>query len=96
MLKPVASFVIVLASAGTALPCTDIIVTKGASTDGSVMVTYSVDVLFTKYNDSYVKDPSGRPQEVGYPEAWLREVARSRHDRLELESKGAIASPSAY
>ena len=30
-------------SAGTALPCTNLIVTKGASTDGSIMVTYSAD-----------------------------------------------------
>src|SRR5574344_1460789 len=30
-------------SAGTALPCTNLIVTKGASKDGSVIVSYSAD-----------------------------------------------------
>lgn len=39
--------------------------------------------LLTKYNDGYVKDENGRPQEKGYPETWLREVSRSRpHLRL--------------
>ena len=33
----------VLVSAGTVWPCTNLIVTKGASKDGSVMVTYSAD-----------------------------------------------------
>ena len=30
--------------------------------------------LLTTYNDGYVKDENGRPQETGYPESWLREV----------------------
>jgi dipeptidase len=34
--------------------------------------------LLTKYNDGYVKDEDGRPQEVGYPESWLRRVLRER------------------
>jgi len=41
------------------------------------------ECLLTKYNDGYVKDENGRPQEKGYPETCLREVSRSRpHLRL--------------
>lgn len=38
--------------------------------------------LITKYNDGYVKDENGRPQEEGYPEQWLREVVKSRPDQF--------------
>jgi dipeptidase len=41
--------------------------------------------LITKYNDGYVKDEDGQPQERGYPEAWLREVLRAHPDRFRLE-----------
>lgn len=37
------SLLAVLVSAGTVWPCTNLIVTKGASKDGSIMVTYSAD-----------------------------------------------------
>jgi dipeptidase len=40
--------------------------------------------LITKYNDGYVKDEEGRPQEVGYPEEWLREVLRARPEAFKL------------
>jgi dipeptidase len=40
--------------------------------------------LITKYNDGYVKDDSGRPQEKGYPEEWLRQVVKSRPDQFRL------------
>jgi dipeptidase len=40
--------------------------------------------LITKYNDGYVKDEDGEPQEQGYPEAWLREVLRARPDQFHL------------
>ena len=36
------------------------------------------EYLITKYNDGYVKDEKGEPQEKGYPEAWLRKVTESR------------------
>ncbi|MEW5702115.1 MAG: C69 family dipeptidase [Candidatus Zixiibacteriota bacterium] len=36
------------------------------------------EFLICKYNDGYVKDSSGRPQEVGYPQDWLRDVVRLR------------------
>jgi len=43
--------------------------------------------LITKYNDGYVKDENGRPQEKGYPETWLREVLKSRPDQFLLKPK---------
>ncbi len=44
--------------------------------------------LITKYNDGYVKDQDGRPQEQGYPEEWLREVVKSRPEQFLLPEKG--------
>ena len=41
--KFVLSLAALFLSAGTLLPCTNLIVTKGASKDGSVMVSYSAD-----------------------------------------------------
>lgn len=38
--------------------------------------------LITKYNDGYVKDSTGRPQDKGYPESWLREVLRARPEQF--------------
>jgi len=43
--------------------------------------------LLTKYNDGYVKDEDGRPQEKGYPESWLREVLKSRPNQFRLKQK---------
>jgi dipeptidase len=43
--------------------------------------------LITKYNDGYVKDKNGRPQESGYPESWLRQVVKSRPDQFLLPVK---------
>jgi len=40
--------------------------------------------LMVKYNDGYVKDDSGRPQETGYPDRWLREVRGADPDRYRL------------
>ncbi len=54
------------------------------------------EALFTKYNDGYVKDDAGQPRELGYPEAWLREVAKERADRLKLPPEGAVKSPTSY
>ncbi|UCF04755.1 MAG: C69 family dipeptidase [bacterium] len=42
------------------------------------------EALITKYNDGYVKDEKGHPQEVGYPESWLREVQRARPEQYKL------------
>ncbi len=43
------------------------------------------EYLITRYNDGYVQDENGRPQEVGYPESWLREVLKSRPGRFDLK-----------
>lgn len=48
--------------------------------------------LITRYNDGYVKDEKGRPQDVGYPEEWLREVVRSRGDHFRLKPGDAASS----
>ena len=43
--------------------------------------------LIAKYNDGYVQDEEGEPQEKGYPETWLREVLKSRPDQFRLKPK---------
>lgn len=43
--------------------------------------------LLTKYNDGYVKDEKGSPQEVGYPETWLRKVLSARPQQFRLKEK---------
>lgn len=43
------------------------------------------EALLAKYNDGYVQDENGHPQEKGYPEGWLREVLRARPGRFELK-----------
>ena len=45
--------------------------------------------LVQKYNDGYVQDERGRPQEQGYSEAWLRRVLESRPDQFRLPEKPA-------
>ncbi|UCE62057.1 MAG: C69 family dipeptidase [Phycisphaerales bacterium] len=41
--------------------------------------------LLTKYNDGFVKNEEGRPQEVGYPETWLRSLLSQHPDRFHVE-----------
>lgn len=48
--------------------------------------------LITKYNDGYIQDEEGKPQEKGYPENWLREVLKSRPDQFRLKPKKADVS----
>ncbi len=48
---------------------------------GQLMVSRWRDLgehLISKYNDGYVKDEDGKPQEKGYPQAWLKEVTHAR------------------
>jgi dipeptidase len=53
--------------------------------------------LLTKYNDGYVKDADGRPQETGYPESWLRAVLRERPDQFRLPDQDAdVTEPADY
>jgi dipeptidase len=46
--------------------------------------------LITRYNDGYIQDEQGEPQNAGYPESWLREVIRARPD--DLRAPGARAT----
>lgn len=52
--------------------------------------------LLTKYNDGYVKDADGRPQEAGYPDEWLREVIRRRPQQFRLPDRATAAEPVDY
>ncbi len=47
------------------------------------------ELLLTKYNDGYVQDEQGAPQEQGYTEDWLRRVAGERAANLRLPEKPA-------
>ncbi|RPJ40308.1 MAG: hypothetical protein EHM19_13880, partial [Candidatus Latescibacterota bacterium] len=40
--------------------------------------------LVTKYNHGYVQREAGKPEEMGYPDAWLREVIRAEGDGVRL------------
>ncbi len=42
------------------------------------------EFLLTKYNDGYVKDEKGRPQGVGYPQLWLKQVLKDRPRQFKL------------
>ena len=56
----------------------------------TMMETWRVlgEYLITTYNDGYVKNEKGSPQEVGYPESWLRDVTSSRPDQFKLPTWG--------
>lgn len=40
------------------------------------------EYLITKYNDGYVKDDKGSPQEVGYPDAWKNKMMSIEGDKF--------------
>jgi dipeptidase len=42
------------------------------------------EYLIAKYNDGYVQEEPGRPSEVGYPDAWLTEVLKSKPEAFKL------------
>ena len=46
------------------------------------------EYLITKYNDGYIQNEKGRPEEVGYPDTWLRDVTHSRPGQFELPKWG--------
>jgi len=50
--------------------------------------------LLTKYNDGYVKDENGRPEERGYPEDWLRKVVKARPHQFRLPEVDTTISES--
>jgi dipeptidase len=43
--------------------------------------------LVTKYNDGYVKDDKGRPQDAGYPDGWLQRVLSARPEQFRLKDR---------
>ena len=43
------------------------------------------EYLITKYNDGYVQERPGKAVEKGYPEAWLRDVLKSKPDAFKLK-----------
>jgi dipeptidase len=43
------------------------------------------EFLITKYNDGYVQESPGRPEETGYSEAWLRNVLKDNPDAFKLK-----------
>ncbi len=47
------------------------------------------EYLIQKYNDGYVQDEDGRPQEQGYSEGWLRKVLKERPEQFRLKTKPA-------
>ena len=53
-------------------------------------------LLIRKYNDGYVQDENGRPQETGYPGSWYREVIRARPDQFRIESGDTLETDLPY
>ncbi len=53
-------------------------------------------LLIRKYNDGYVQDERGRPQEVGYPDSWYEEVIRARPDRFRIEVEDSVETDLPY
>ena len=40
--------------------------------------------MLVKFNDGYIRSPSGRYPSIGYPDAWLRKVIQEKGDQLRL------------
>jgi dipeptidase len=45
------------------------------------------EFLITKYNDGYVRGPDGRPEEVGYPEEWLKKELEKNPEKFRIRSE---------
>ena len=54
------------------------------------------ETLFTKYNDGYVQDEKGEPQELGYPQEWLRQVVKARPDQFKLPADTPSKSSASH
>ncbi len=50
------------------------------------------EYLITKYNDGYVQNEKGRPEEMGYPDPWFRQVIETRPGQFKLETWGDAES----
>jgi dipeptidase len=57
---------------------------------------YGVDDTFIRYNDGYVQDGQGRPQERGYPGEWLKGVVRTAPEKFRLPGDDMVKSPESY
>lgn len=47
------------------------------------------DLLITKYNDGYIQKKKGRPQEVGYPEHWLKKEVKQNGKKKRVKEEKA-------
>jgi dipeptidase len=45
------------------------------------------DFLVTKYNDGYIQNEKGRPQEIGYPEEWLKREVKANPEQKRLKQE---------
>lgn len=54
------------------------------------------EFLIRKYNDGYVQNENGRPQEVGYPESWYRDVIRARPEQFKIETEDTLETDLPY
>jgi hypothetical protein len=43
-----------------------------------------------------VQDANGRPQELGYPQAWLQDVVKLRPEQFKLPANAATKSSDSY
>jgi hypothetical protein len=41
----------------------------------------------TKYNDGYIQNEKGRPQEIGYPEEWLKREVKANPEQKRLKQE---------
>lgn len=48
------------------------------------------DHLITRYNDGYIRNEKGRPEEIGYPLKWLEETVKKEGKRRETQSEKEI------
>jgi len=54
------------------------------------------EALLVKYNDGFVKDAAGEPQETGYPDTWLQTVVKERPDQFRLPEDSPAQEPIDY
>ena len=45
------------------------------------------EYLIAKYNDGYIRDANGIPQEKSYPQHWLRKVLKFQPDKFRIKPK---------
>jgi len=45
------------------------------------------EYLITKYNDGYIKDENGRPQEAGYPALWRNQIIKNKPEKYTIPDR---------